>query len=453
MRTKQGGRFVAGGWLLAAAWLVGSAGPLRAQSTGGSPPVGADSATPPTLGELYAAAERNDARSRQAALDESALELRLKNLTTEWLPRFSLSGEARYQSDVPSFQPAGAPSGQFPTVPKENYDVAVGVEQTLYDGGATGGRKAVERARTAEAKAHLQTTLNQLRGEVDRAYFTALALAARAAETELLIEDLSARLADARARVAAEVALTGEPAALEAELLRARQRLAEYHADRRAALTVLANLTGVTLDPDEELALPDLDAEVGSAADAIGRRRHPAFAAFRATEARLGRQSDLAGRARLPRLAAFGEAGYGRPGLNQFGDSWDTYWLGGVKLEWSPWHWGRVRREQEQLDLRREAVQTEEEAFAAALERASADERADLERLRTAIGSDDEIVRLRALIERQAERQFEEGVLPAADYVDRRTDLAQARIARRLHQIELAEAQARYLTTLGVPVP
>jgi outer membrane protein TolC len=407
----------------------------------------------PTLGELYAAAERHDARSAQSALDASALELRLRNLDGEWLPQLRLQGQARYQSDVPEFRPVGAPADQFPTVPKDNYDVAVGVEQTLYDGGTTGGRKAVERARIEESTAHVETTLYGLRGEVDRAYFTALSIAARADEAELLIEDLSARLDDARARVRAGAALSGEAAAIEAELLRARQRLAEYRANRRAALEVLRNLTGVALDPDARLSAPDLGAEVSSAADAIGRRLHPAFDAFRATEARLGREADLAGRTRLPRIAAFGEAGYGRPGLNQFGDAWDTYWLGGVKLEWSPWHWGRVRREQQLLGLRREVVQTEEEAFAAALERAAADERADLERLRAAIESDGEIVELRALIERQAERQFEEGVLSAADYVDRRTDLSQARVARRLHQIELAETQARYLTTLGVPVP
>lgn len=429
---------------LAACLVLAVAVPAFAQST-------------PTLGELYEAAARHDARSQQAMLDESSLELRLKNLSSEWLPRLRLSGEARYQSDVPSFQSEGSTGGvagpSFPTVPKENYDVAVGVEQTLYDGGSTGGRRAVERARTDEAQAHLATTLYDLRADVDRAYFTALALAARAAETELLIEDLSARIDEARARVRAEVSLSGEAAALEAELLRARQGLAQQLADRRAALTVLENLTGIAIAPSRALPVPDLSADVASAAGAAGLRRHPAFDAFQATEARLGREADLAGRARLPRLAAFGQAGYGRPGLNQFGDSWDSYWLGGVKLEWSPWHWGRIGRERELLDLRREAVKTEEDAFAAALERAVANEKADLERLQTAIRTDGEIVELRALVERQAGRQFEEGVLRAADYVDARTDLSQARVARRLHQIELAEAQARYLTTLGVPVP
>lgn len=439
--------------IVTAAWLLAAI----AAATVDAGPALAQQSAPPTLGELYAAAARHDARADQASLNESALELRLRNVSGEWLPRLRLSGEARYQSDVPSFQPAGVEGGagglSFPTVPKENYDVALGVEQTLYDGGSTGGRRAVERARTDEVQAHLATTLYDLRGEVDRAYFTALALAARAAETELLIEDLSVRLDEARARVAAEVALSGEAAALEAELLRARQRLAEHEADRRAALTVLGNLTGLSFDPETELSVPDLDAEAEAASGAARLRRHPAFDAFRATEARLGREAELAGRARLPRLAAFGEAGYGRPGLNQFGDSWDTYWLGGVKLEWAPWHWGRIDREQKLLDLRREAVRTEEEAFADALERAVSGERADLERLRAAIATDGEIVDLRALIARQASRRFEEGVLPAADYVDARTDLSQARIARRLHRIELAEAQARYLTTLGVPVP
>jgi len=427
-----------------------------------------------TLGALYEAALRRDARVAQAALDESALELRLRNLSAEWLPKLRVRGEARYQSDVTSLASAGTAgdSGSdfvFPEPPKERYEASLGVEQVLYDGGTIPGRRAVERARTAETQAHLATTLYDLRREVDRAYFAALAAAARADETGLLIDDLRARLSQARSGVEAGVRLGGEASEIEAELLRAGQRREEFRAERRAALGVLENLTGVVLEEGLDLRLPGLTAEVEAArvvvaARAAARaragagadgdaRQHPAFEAFRRTATRLERESELTARERRPRLVAFGEAGYGRPGLNQFGDSWDTFWLGGVRLEWAPWQWGRIGREQEILDLRRAAVETEADAFESALERAAADDVADLVRLRAALETDEEVVGLRERIDRQEQRRFEEGVITAAEYVDARTDLFQARVALRLHRIELAAAQARYLTTLGVQVP
>jgi outer membrane protein TolC len=415
-----------------------------------------------TLGALYEAALRRDARAAQAALDESALELRLRNLSAEWLPKLRVRGEARYQSDVTSLASAGTAgdSGSdfaFPEPPKERYEASLGVEQVLYDGRTIPGRRAVERARTAETQAHLATTLYDLRREVDRAYFAALAAAARADETDLLIDDLRARFAQARSGVEAGVRLGGEAAEIEAELLRAGQRREELRAERRAALGVLENLTGVVLQEGIDLPLPGLTAEVAAARAAAGAdgdaRRHPAFEAFRRTATRLERESELTARERRPRLVAFGEAGYGRPGLNQFGDSWDAFWLGGVRLEWAPWQWGRIGREQEILDVRRAAVETEADAFESALERVAADDLADLVRLRAALASDEVIVGLRRRVDRQEQRRFEEGVITAAEYVDARTDLFQARVALRLHRIELAAAQARYLTTLGVQVP
>lgn len=434
---------------------VSSVRPLRAQD-----------AEVPGLARLYEAAYRHDARARQGPLEESALELRLRNLASEWLPQPRMRGEARYQSDVPRIEledDAGAPGIEFPVVPQERYEAAVGVEQTLYDGGAIAARRHVARARTAESRAHLETTLYELRRQVDASYFGVLALGARQDETRLLIEDLESRLRRARSGVAAGVRLAGEADALEAELLRARQRLEELEADRRATLAVLESLTGVALPPAVELPLPDLEDEVvaarrpggagGSVADTSVSRHHPAFAAFDATAARLREEAELAGRTRLPRLVAFGEAGYGRPGLNQFADAWDTFWIGGVRLEWAPWQWGRVAREQALLALRREAVRTEEEAFAAALGRGATAELADLDRLRATIETDERIVALRERVERQEGRRFEEGVITAADYVDARTDLLRARVALRLHEIELAGARARYLTILGIPLP
>lgn len=421
-------------------------------------PAAAQEREAPSLGRLHDAALRHDPRARQGALEESALERRLRNLASEWLPQPRLRGEARYQSDVPRIEASGTDPGgagiDFPDVAKERYEVAAGLEQPIYDGGRIAARRGVARAAATESTAHLEVTLYELRGEVNRAFFGALASAAREEETRLLIDDLEARLAQARSGVEAGVRLSGEAERLEAELLGLRQRLDELEAHRRAALDVLENLTGVELPRGVELSLPDLTSETATVRGAVeGHRRHPGFAAFEATADRLAQEIQLAGRARRPRLLAFGEAGYGRPGLNQFSDAWDTFWLGGVRLEWAPWEWGRIGREQELLELRRAAVETEEEAFAAALDRAVAGDLADLDRLRKAIAMDERIVQLRERVARQEGRRFEERVITAADYVAARTDLLEARVARRLHEIELAETRARYLTTLGVPLP
>ena len=77
---------------------------------------------------------------------------------------------------------------------------------------------------------------------------------------------------------------------------------------------------------------------------------------------------------------------------------------------------------------------------------------ATIDRLREALALDDRIVMLREQVERSTQARFQEGVVTASEYLDRSTELLQARFARAGHQVELAQASARLLTTLGLEV-
>jgi len=86
------------------------------------------------------------------------------------------------------------------------------------------------------------------------------------------------------------------------------------------------------------------------------------------------------------------------------------------------------------------------------LQRAVTLEVAAIERLETALALDDDIIVLRQRIVEETRARFEEAAVTSADYVNRQTELLSARIARALHRVELAEARARLLTTLGLEV-
>ncbi len=57
---------------------------------------------------------------------------------------------------------------------------------------------------------------------------------------------------------------------------------------------------------------------------------------------------------------------------------------------------------------------------------------------------------LRTEVERQARAQYDEGTITTADYVETRTDVLEARLTLERHRVELAQARASYLTTLGL---
>jgi hypothetical protein len=102
--------------------------------------------------------------------------------------------------------------------------------------------------------------------------------------------------------------------------------------------------------------------------------------------------------------------------------------------------------------LERGVVNAEAQAFADALRRATTRDLATIDRLERVLAADDEIVVLREQIVRETMARFRESTITAAELVARETDLLAARIARGLHHVELAQARASYLTTLGLQV-
>lgn len=412
-----------------------------------------------SLPALQDAAVMEDPRLRQVALEESATDVRLREISAGALPALRLTGEATRQSEVAAI-PIEIPGMTIPVPPKERFEVALSADWLLLDGGLRAARREVEGAELEATRADLAARLYPLRAEVMEAYFGALLLQERGRELATLIEDLNARLAEVRAGARAGAALPGDTAAVRAEMLRAVQQRDEVSADRRASLAVLARLTGREISDSDVLSLPDLDIAMadGAAAAAPGLpdadvpRAHPRYALFEAQRERLAREEALARRRSRPRVSAFGKVAYGRPGLEQFSDDFHDYWRAGLRVDWTPWDRGTTDRELESLRLRREILDTEEAAFSEGLAREIQPPLASIQRLRSALELDGQIIALREQVERQARAQFAERAITASTYVDARTDLQEARLALLRHQAELARAQAHYLTTLGVPL-
>jgi outer membrane protein TolC len=424
---------------------AGLAAPVRAQLPSPSPPL--------QLAELQRQAAERDPRARELALYARQADLRTANIEAERLPAISVAGKAQYQSDVPQF-PLALPGGGAPLgPPHDTYDASVRVEERLVDS-TRAPRLALERATEGESEARVRAAVYALRQQVNDAFYTAALLEARRQSLAAAITDLETRLRELTARVREGTALAGEAAAIEANLILRRQEDSELAANRHAALSRLSVLTGRTIPDDATLAVPDLGAAVASARGRLDAlRERPEYTVFARTRDRISRQSDLAAVQDRPRASAFGTAGVGRPGLNFIGHDWEAYWLTGVQLEWHAWSWGSRERERQALDAQQAVVQADEAAFTDELVRAVQNDLAAIDRLGGIAADDDRIVDLRESIDRGAHARFRENVITAADYLERSTELADARYNRAAHRIQLSQAGARFLNTLGIEVP
>ena len=402
------------------------------------------------LDGLHAAAERRDPRARQLAIREAQTALRLRTIAAERLPSITGSAQAQHQSVVTRF-PA-PPGAVAPTIPHDTYDANVVVSEPLLDP-TRSARVTVEQAQLARARADVATALHGVRAQVNASFFAIAALAARHEAVAATIADLEAQARIVESRVRNGTALRSELSALRAEGLRRRQDDEQLIAERDAALRVLSDLTGLAIGGDVPLALPALEQRVADArarGDSIAGR--PELERFERVRDVLARQADAAGAQSKPRVSAFARAGIGKPGLNMLSTRPESYWVGGVQVQWHPFDWGRTARDRQVLALERDAVETESAAFRDVLRRTSVSDLAAIDRLERALAADEEIISLREQIVRETAARFRESSITAAEYVDRQTDLLTARIARGLHRVELSQARAAYLTTLGLQV-
>lgn len=399
------------------------------------------------LAALQRAALAHDPRGAQAVLLAEQSELRLRNLRSERFPTLGLTGQTQYQSDVTSIPIPGA---LLPA--KDTYDANVALRLRLFDP-SRAPRRGIEQASLAEAQARLASALYGQRTAVNDAFFGALLLDGQHAVLEAGIAGLEAQRATAEVRVREGVALPGDEAMLRAELLLRRQVLTELAANRSVALAVLADLTGITVSATAALALPNLNETVATARTSVDAvRSRPEYEQFAQGRAVLAEREAVVTAQERPRVSAFGRTGYGRPALNPLSRDFDTYWLAGVQVEWAPWDWGSARREREALALQSKIVTTEEVAFTDRIRRGTLADLASIDRLTASLAVDTTIVALREQVLRETRTRFNEGVVTAAELVDRETDVLAAQLARATHTVELAQARARLLTTLGLEV-
>ena len=423
---------------------MGAAAPAWTQ-TGGREPL--------QLGALQREARAADARTREIDLLAKQTELRDKNLDAEHWPSLSTLGQTQYQSDAPT-SPFNGPNGQPAFVsPLFTYDLSLRVDQRIYDP-ASQARRDLARADLAESQARVRSSLFAVRQEVNDAFFAAALLQEQIGVLDATIADYEARLSEANARVREGAAVPADAAAVEASLLQQRQQ-AECVArepPRRAAPS------GNAHGPRHR------SRRAGTAA----RSAHLGRAGARGADARAGASGVRAVRpSARPRITSAGA----HPGLRS--PPAVGLWPRRIRTPGARFHqrparmataWAacsssgrRGTGTRPRASARRWRCNRRSSTPRKRHSRAASAARSKPTWLRstiseTAIPTDDRIVSLREGIDRTARVRLGEGVITASEYLDRHTEWLTAQFEQARHRVELAQASARVLTTLGLEV-
>jgi outer membrane protein TolC len=395
-----------------------------------------------SLDECYQWARKNYPNLQQAEIWKEISGLKKENNRTNYLPQVSLNGQVTYQSDVTKIDIA-LPSISVPTVSKDQYKAFAEFRQTIWDGGLTATNAQLEDALLQSNLSQLEVELYKLNEQVAQAFFTALAIDKQKEVLAAQKKVLSEKLKTVKSGIKNQVVEKSAALALEAEMLNLEQNEIQLDAAKNAALQMLSLMTGESITENSKLEYNAL--ELSSQNEYL----RPEQMLFKAQKTQLERQSELLGKSRNPKLFGFGQAGYGKPGLNMLNDKFDTYYLVGIGLSWSAFDWKKTAREKQMLQLQQQLINQQENTFDHNLEILLAQQNQQIGKLEKLLETDLKMVGLRTEIMHKSASKLENGTVTTSDYVQYLQSETIAKLNYELHKIQLNEAREKYLLING----
>lgn len=384
-----------------------------------------------TLEGCQHSAQTNYPLVRQYGLIEKAREYNLENAGKGYLPQFTISGKATYQSDVTKL-PVDVPGIDIKSMPKDQYQVMLEVSQNIWDGGDIRSKKQLTQATSEIDRGKQEVDMYAQNDRVNQLYFGILLLDEQLKQNQLLQEDLGRTHQLVSNYMANGIANQSDLDAVSVEILNTKQKRIELESSRQAYLSMLSIFIGKEIASGTTFEKP---ADTFESTSLVNNR--PELRWFDAQGGQLNvQESSLKTRFR-PRFALFVQGAYGNPGLNMLKDDFSAYYVAGVRMSWNFGSLYTLRNDRRLIDNNRRKLETSRDVFLFNTNLESTQQSSAIQSMRRQMVDDDEIIRLRVNIRKAAEAKVENGTLTVTDMLREITAENLARQTKALHEVQL----------------
>jgi outer membrane protein TolC len=395
-----------------------------------------------SLEDCYALVNTNYPIAKQNELVQQKSSLDIEVLNKGKLPKIDLNAQASYQSQVTQL-PISLPNVTVNPPNKDQYKATLDFNQLLYNGGLIDANTKIKEAQTKTQQQQLKVSLYQLKTKINQLYFSVLLLQERA--NLLLAKDkqLDSKIKEVKVGVRFGAILPSSEKVLEAEKLKIKQQATEINFDKKTALKNLSSLTYSTIDEKIILVKPKTTIEFNV------ENTRPELQLFDLQNEQINLSKSLLSKSNLPKVNAFGQAGYGNPGLNMLDNSFQPFYMFGVKANWNVFDWNKTKIEQQALSISETIVTTEKDTFVLNTSMQLQEMENEIKKTEAVITTDSEIISLREYVVNSSDSQLKNGVITASEYLIELTNLFEAKTNQKLHEIQLALAKANYQVIKG----
>ena len=387
-----------------------------------------------TLDDCQKKARENYPIIKRYDLIERSKQYNLSNAAKAYLPQLQVNAKATYQSDVVTL-PIQLPGITIPSLPKDQYQAVVDLNQVIWDGGAVHSQKQVIKANSEMESKQLEVDMYALEDRVNQMYFGILLFDNRLEQNRIFMEDLERSYQMIADYIKNGIANQADLDAVRVEQLSAEQTKTQLRSTRTAYVAMLSVMIGEQIDSATVFTKPAAD--LSELSPTVNR---PELQLFDAQKELFDSQKGVIKSSYMPKLGFFLEGGFGRPGLNMLSNKFDPFYIGGIRLSWNISSLYTKENDLRKIEINKSTVDTQRELFMYNIHLTENMQNADIQRVRDLMKQDNEIITLRGNIRKAAEAKVANGTGTVTDMLREMTQEDLARQSKAAHEIDLLTA-------------
>jgi outer membrane protein TolC len=392
-----------------------------------------------TLSDCQTLARDNYPLIKQYGLIEESTNYSIANASKSYLPQLSLSAQATWQNDVAAFpEQMSALYEQIGIhmkgLNKDQYRVALEVNQTIWDGGASKAQKDIARAEGDLSIQNIEVEMYTLRDRINNLYFGILILSEQLQQNTLFQELLESNLKAVNAHVNNGTAMQSDVNVIKVELLAANQQRIQIESAGEAYCKMLSVMIGKPVGNSDTFEKPMPQSIVS------GINNRPELQFLSAQTAQFEAQKQALNSSVMPRIGLFAQGFYGNPGFNLFKDmtenKWTLNYMAGVRLQWNIGNYYTLKGNLQKLSLAQQRIESQRETFLFNTDLASIQQRNAIDKMNKVMADDAEIIKLRTSIRETSEAKYANGTITVSELLRDIIAESQSKQAKALHEIE-----------------
>lgn len=392
---------------------------------------------------LYNALDTNWPAYKNIDLTEVSGNLKIKNTGVARLPKFTIIGQASYQSDVVELN---LPVQLFtiPELAKDQYKMALDVNQVIYDGGYSSHLKKLEIAAKDADMQQVKSEIYQLKMQINNLFFNALLLQESHALLVSGLEVMNEKRALIAAGITNGIFAETDIFTIDAEIIKIKQQISDVNITKENILNSLSDLTGIELKFNNILYYKDISILYDY------NITRPEIKLMELQQNKIDASKKVAVTSLMPKISGFGQAGYGRPGLNMLDNKFDSFYIVGARLSWTPWDWKQTKQTLRFMDLQRDILENNKETFLLNLKIQGDRELSNIKKMEAFLESDSMIIELREKITAASSSKLRNGTIRSSEFTEVLNNELQSKIEMKRHLINMYLSKYNYLVIKGI---